>query len=233
MEPPAIRAYNRRPGAGRRGAGEREARAVQDILSLGPPDAAVAAILVHGRDRDPEEMRDLARRLDLPGIRFLFPRAPGRTWYPVRYYDAREANEPALTRAIETYGGLVDTLLAQGRPPERLVLGGFSQGACLTAELLMRRPRRYGAAILWTGGLIGPDGTHWPAPAGLAGLPVYLSSSETDDWVEPGRVRQTEAWLARCGAAVELAMLAERDHRVSDAEIDGARAFLIAHGLGG
>jgi len=204
-----------------------------DCLILGPSvaQASAVAILLHGRGRSPEEMRGIAEQLALPSVRFLFPAAPGGSWYPKNFRSPLAENEPGLSRSLAAYGDLAEAVIAAGTPPDKLVLGGFSQGACLTAELLFRRPHRYGAAIIWTGSVIGPPGTEWPVHGALAGVPVYLSSSENDEWITPAEVHAAETVLRRTGADVQLRMLPERDHCVSEAEIADVRALLMGRGL--
>ena len=110
--------------------------------------------------------------------------------------------------------------------PARLVIGGFSQGACLSAEYLSRHPRRLAGAILWTGGLIGPPGNAWRPDRALDGMPVYITTSETDPFVPPARVRETADWLIASGATVTARIFTSREHMVSDEEIAAARRLL-------
>jgi phospholipase/carboxylesterase len=190
------------------------------------PEASHVGILIHGRGRDPEEMQGLAAALGLPGLRWLFPRADDATWYPQSFLAPIEKNEPRLSAAIAHIEGLVAGLLAEGVPADRILLGGFSQGACLAAEVLARHPRRLAGALLFTGGLIGPPGTAWPVRPVLAGLPVYLTTSEIDEWVPPARVRETEAWLEASGAAVTTRIFVDRPHTVAEEELAGAQALM-------
>lgn len=200
----------------------------ESVIAIGPDRAAAAAvaILVHGRGGSAEGMRDLAVRLDNPAIRFLMPSAPGGTWYPQRFLAPLAANEPALSRAVATCEAMVDGLLAAGVRPENIVLGGFSQGACLTAEFVIRHPRPYGAVLVLTGGLIGPPGTRWPAAPALAGVPVYLTGSSVDEWVPPARVEETARVFEANGARVKLRIFEARPHTVSEEELSDARALL-------
>lgn len=191
-----------------------------------PP--VLTVILVHGRTLNPAYMQAIAERIGVDGIRYLFPAADGNTWYPKSFLSPLAENEPNLSAAIAHYETIVAGLIAEGIDPLSIVVGGFSQGACLTAEYLARHPRRLGGAILWTGGLIGPDGTHWPVRPILKGMPVYLTTAETDPFVPPSRVRRTVEWLRAGGALVTATIFAEREHIVSDAEIDCARNLLSA-----
>jgi phospholipase/carboxylesterase len=200
------------------------------LLAVGPEpaDAKAVAILAHGRGGSPEDMAQLASALDCPDVRFLLPGAPGGTWYPQSFMAPFAANEPWLGRSLANHAAIIDGVIASGVPSERIVLGGFSQGACLTAETLVRAPRRYGGAFILTGGLIGPPGTAWPVTAALAGTPVYLSGSEIDPHVPPARARETARVLGESGALVELRVFADRPHVVTREEIGKARSCLRA-----
>src|SRR4051812_19742146 len=120
-----------------------------------PEDAAATLVLLHGRGHDPESMLDLARRLELDEIACVAPAAPGGSWYPLRFFEPRAANEPDLSRALAGVHRVLDDLQARGVGPERTVLGGFSQGACLAADALATSPRRVAALAVICGGLIG------------------------------------------------------------------------------
>jgi predicted esterase len=200
------------------------------LFAMGPEpdDARAVAIFAHGRGGSPEDMARLAQALEAPEVRFLFPGAPGNTWYPQSFMAPFAANEPYLSRSLQNHAQLIEAVIAEGVSPERIVLGGFSQGACLTAETLVRAPRRYGAALIFTGGVIGPPGTAWPVQPALAGTPVYLTGSEIDQHVPVTRTRETERLLKESGAVVEAHIFADRPHMVTTEEIETARGYLRA-----
>ena len=187
---------------------------------------AVTVVLMHGRTLTPDTMKVIAGRIALGDIRYVLPAADGNTWYPKPFQAPIAENEPNLSAAIAHYEAIVARLLAEGLAPRRLVIGGFSQGACLTAEYLFRHPRRLGGAIMWTGGLIGPPGTTWPPRTELQGMPAYITTSQSDPFVPPARVRETADWLISSGAVTTAQLFAARDHTVSDAEIAAARQLI-------
>jgi phospholipase/carboxylesterase len=189
-------------------------------------DAALAAIMIHGRGRDAEEMAALAVTLAVEGIRYYCPKAPDGSWYPARFIEPLEANQPALGRSLAAIEAELDALHAAGFADDRIVLCGFSQGGCLAAQTLLRRPSTYAAGVLFTGGLIGPPGTVWRSPGRLPGVPILLTGSETDEWVPAWRTRETEAVLSGLGARLETVIYPRREHLVSDDEILRARALL-------
>jgi phospholipase/carboxylesterase len=189
-------------------------------VTVGPPVAGArrVAVVVHGRDQDPEYMLEhLVGRLDAPDVAFVLPAAAERSWYPARYFDPREANEPWLGHALAAVEAAIG-----GVEPERVVLTGFSQGACLVADLLAHVPRRFAGAAILTGAFIGPH----PEPAGLDGVPVFMESSRYDEWVALADVEATAKALEAAGARVELQVSDDREHRIRDAAVAGVRALL-------
>jgi predicted esterase len=209
----------------------------QPTLADGPaPEQALATlILLHGRGATAESILSLYAELGLGALAALAPQAAGCTWYPHSFLAPLEANQPFLDSALRRIESLVADLLARGVPSDRIALLGFSQGACLTLEFTARHPRRYGAVIGLTGGLIGPPGTPRDYPGRLSGTPVFLGTSDPDPHVPFERVRETEGVLARMGAAVELRRYPGMPHTVNDDELNACRIMLqrVASGNGG
>jgi phospholipase/carboxylesterase len=197
-----------------------------ETLTAGNPDAAIAAVLLHGRDQDPEWMLDVARRIDLDdSVSYVLPRAADRSWYPGRFYDPLEDNEPCLGWSLEAIEAAV---AATARPLTHVALVGFSQGACILAEHLARRPAPYAAAAILTGALFGtPDLERLPVGS-LDGLPMFFGSAEDDDWVPIEAVRGTVAAFQRAGARCELRVYDDEEHGVNDDEVAGVRGLLLS-----
>ena len=191
-----------------------------------PGGAPLSAVLIHGRDRTAAEMIGLAEQIGLPEIAWSALQAPSRSWYPGRFMDPVDRNQPHLDRALARVEQEVRSLEAAGVPRRRIALVGFSQGACLACEFVRRQPQRWGAMIAFTGGLFGPEGTTWDASRLLDGTPALITNSDQDEWVPWSRTRETAAVLQRMGAEVTLTLYPGRDHVVGDDEIDQARAIL-------
>ena len=200
----------------------------QPILTTGPPpeSAARTLVLVHGRGASAESILTLAEELRVEGLAALAPQAAGQSWYPHSFLAPLAANQPYLDSALRRLESIVAELLARGVPGERIALLGFSQGACLTLEFTARHPRRYGAVMGLTGGLIGPPGTPRDYPGSLDGTPVFLGTSDPDPHVPFERVRETAAVLARMGAGVELRRYPGMPHTINEDELDACRALL-------
>jgi phospholipase/carboxylesterase len=200
-----------------------------ETLAAGNADAAVAAVLVHGRDQDPEWMLDVARRIDLDeSVAYVLPRAADRSWYPGRFYDPMEDNEPCLGWSLRAIEAAVTLARGPGRPLTRIALVGFSQGACIVAEHLARRPEPYGAAAILTGALFGtPDIDRMPIGS-LDGLPMFFGIAEKDDWIPLAAVRDTVVAFQRAGARCELRVYDDEEHGVNDDEAGAVRGLLLA-----
>ncbi len=185
-----------------------------------PLDAArVAAIVVHGRAQSPEWMREhLVDRLATSDVAFVAPEAAGNTWYPGGFMQDFEANEPWLTWALERIDQLVAQLESAGFPRSRVVLLGFSQGACLLAEYVSRHPARYGGVAILTGGLVGPPGTTWDGGS-LDATPVLLATSDVDDWVPLARTEETRDVFTARGAEVTWRVYEGMEHVINDDEV--------------
>jgi predicted esterase len=202
----------------------------QPVATAGPkPEAADATlILIHGRGADAENMLSLYAELGLESVAAIAPQAAGHTWYPQSFLAPIEANQPYLDSALSKIDSIVADLLARGIAANRIALLGFSQGACLTAEYVARHPRRYGAVMSLTGGLIGPPGTPRDYAGSLDGTPVFLGTSDPDPHVPYERVKETQAVLTRMGATVELRRYPGMPHTINEEELNVCRT-LIQH----
>ena len=194
----------------------------QPILRAGaePSAAQAAMIMIHGRNAAPANILELAPVLDRPDFLYVAPAAAGGTWYPFSFMEARAKNEPGISSGLFVIEFLVNQLIASGFPPHRIMLLGFSQGACLTSEFSIRHPRRYGGVMVLSGGLIGPPGTTWDdVTASLDGTPVFLGCSDVDSHIPAERVLESEAVFRRLGANVTRKLYPGMGHTVIADEI--------------
>jgi predicted esterase len=204
------------------------------LLHAGTPlaQADSALVLLHGRGGSAEDILALGQAIapDLRGrkLALLAPEAPGRTWYLNSFLAPRAANEPYLSSALDRVEALVNEVVAAGIAPERIVLCGFSQGACLSTEFVATHPLRYAGLIAFTGGLIGPPGTAFEFSGSLAGMPALLLTGDPDPHVPLSRVEESASVLRGMGAEVTLHCYPGRPHTVSRVEIDLARALLAS-----
>lgn len=188
-------------------------------------DAAAVCVFLHGRGQSPREMIDtVLTRLAVPGIRFLLPKAPRDAWYDARAVDPlTEATSAQLTEALSVVEAAVEDMRA-GAAGVPLVVAGFSQGACLATEYLMRGGRADAAAIL-TGSRVGAGSEDLPR-RDLAGLPVYASCGDDDAWIPLWAFQKAVSEMAAAGARLRSDILPGRPHHVSAEECAELSRFL-------
>jgi predicted esterase len=211
-----------------RTAGSANPHANQPVLHHGPPlsQARLVMIAVHGRGASADDILSLARQLCPPDVACLAPEAAQHTWYPYTFLAAIDRNEPHLTSAL----GVIETLVADaataGLPADRVVLLGFSQGACLSLEFAARHARRYAAVVGLSGGLIGPPGTPRAYAGSLSGTLVFLGCSDVDPHIPLERVHESAEVLGALGAHVDERIYPRMGHTVNDDEMRAVRALL-------
>jgi len=183
-------------------------------------------IAIHGRGAGAEDIFALAKEVAPSEIAILAPQAAGNTWYPYRFLEPTERNEPYLSSALRVVADLIAELEENGIPPERVALLGFSQGACLALEAAARNPQRYAGVIGFSGGLVGPPGTSFDFTGSLNGTPVFIGSSDVDPHIPKERVEESAAALIRLGADVDARLYPGMGHTVNREELDAARSIL-------
>jgi len=181
-------------------------------------DAEAALVCTHGRGATARGMIQLADDVIQEGVAVLAPQAARRTWYPNSFLAPVERNEPGRRSGLQAISDAIDKAADAGIPTERVMLIGFSQGACLASEYLARNPRRYGGLAALSGGLIGEelDGEY---PGDLEGTPVFLGCSDTDPHIPEERVHETAAVLESMDADVTKRLYEGMGHGITEDEL--------------
>jgi predicted esterase len=200
----------------------------QPVAKRGKPleESRGAVVMMHGRGRDTEDILRMAERIGEETFVYLAPAAKDNSWYPYSFLEPIEKNEPYLSHALEVIGDIVNDLVEKGILKRQIVLAGFSQGACLVAEYAARHAERYGGILLFTGGLIGPPGWRWRYGGSFNGTPIFLGTSDVDEFVPEQRVRETAEIFEKMGANITLRVYPGMDHVVNDDEIAVAKKIL-------
>ncbi|MEO6417982.1 MAG: esterase, partial [Polyangiaceae bacterium] len=164
-------------------------------------------VLLHGYGAPGEDLVPLWRVIDVPrGTRFVFPEAPlrladtvpgaaygeGRAWWPIDMAAIQtammrgevrdmtggvpEGSVPAREALITFIEGLPAAL---GCAPDRIALGGFSQGAMLATDVVLRTELPVAALVIMSGTLLA-DSEWTPLMARRKGLRVLQSHGRED-----------------------------------------------------
>src|SRR5438128_11889073 len=192
----------------------------QRVVTAGEPlaSARAAMILLHGRGASGEDIMTIATEVHHPGWAYLAPQAAGSAWYPNPFTAPLESNEPYLSAALDMISNLVERVESTV-PAQRIMLLGFSQGACLTLEWAARNARRYGAIVGLSGGLIGPDDTPRDYPRSFDETPVFLGCSDVDPYIAKERVLEAADVFKRMGGLVSVRLYPGMGHMVGPEEL--------------
>ena len=208
-----------------------------DLLSFvvrpaaGEPQGAL--VLMHGRGADEHDLAPLLDALDrerrLVG---LLPRGPlllppgGAHWYGVRQVGYPDPG--TFTATLSQTGEWLDAVLAEHRiESDRLVLGGFSQGAVMAYALGLGAGRRRPAAILAMSGFVPRVEGFELDLAGRAGLPVSITHGTNDPVISVQWGRDARDRLETGGLAVSYRE-DPVDHQITVAALEQARAVVRA-----
>jgi predicted esterase len=204
----------------------------QRVLHGGTPlhTARAVVILIHGRGASADDILGLGERVseDVGCVSLFAPQALDHVWYPQRFFAPLESNEPYLTSALNVITDIIAHVAAAGLPSERVIISGFSQGACLSLEYALRNPRRYGGIVGLSGAVIGPPGRDREAVTGLNTTPVYLGCCDKDPHIPLASVEESARLLAAAGATVTKTIFPGMGHTVNDDEVREFRALLSA-----
>ncbi len=196
-------------------------------FGVSPAEAEVLCVFVHGRTQSPEDMMEqVIGRLSAGSIAYCLPRAEGNSWYAARATDAlNDGTREALGISLDYLHGLVEDLRRAGGRDKPLVLGGFSQGACLSLEYALKYGPWNGAMVNLTGCRVGQSTDERPA-ADLDGLPVYLTGSDQDPWIPVSAFAEASEALGRARARLRSELFPGRPHQASEMEVAALDAIL-------
>jgi predicted esterase len=200
----------------------------QPLLTLGDTSnhAERVVILLHGRGATAESMLPIVEALEIEKTRYLIPQAAENRWYPQTAFGPLDVNEPDLSSALQVVEDLIKQVKKEGYDGTQIFLGGFSQGACLAAEFLVRNPAKYGGVFVLSGALIGPPDQPRNPSGDLKGTEVFIGGNDLDPWVKEPLFHEAARIFTSLGAEVDLQIYPGLGHTISMDEIQKVRGLL-------
>lgn len=200
----------------------------QPVASAGadPNEAVAVMILVHGRGASARSILMFADEFNRQDIHYRAPQAKGHTWYPRSFMAPKEMNEPGISSGLQAIHDIITALNEEGIPTDRIVLLGFSQGACLATEFAARHPKKFGGVIGLSGGLIGQEMDTGKYSGSLEGVPVFLGCSDSDPHIPVERVRKTAEVFEALNADLTTEIYPGMGHTVNEDEVGNVNAIL-------
>lgn len=199
----------------------------QNTATAGLPleEAQAAMIIIHGRGATAPSILTLAHEFNLEGFTVFAPQAHQNTWYPNSFLAPMESNQPGLDFGLAKIAALVAQIEAAGMPAEKIMIGGFSQGACLSSEYVARNAKRYGGVFILSGGVIGPPDTPRNYAGSMSSTPVFLGCSDIDFHIPVARVHESADVFEALGANVDKRIYPNMGHTVNLDEIEAVKAM--------
>lgn len=185
-----------------------------------PDEADAAMILIHGRGATAESILMLTDEFGENNLHYVAPQANRFQWYPHSFLAPTEQNEPELSSGLQAIFDIVSDLEEAGIPKEKIILLGFSQGACLASEFVARHPARYGGLVALSGGLIGENVSEENYSSSLENTPCFVGCSDVDPHIPVERVYESAEILENLGADVNKQIYPGMGHTVNRDEIE-------------
>ncbi|QYA24114.1 phospholipase [Gramella sp. MT6] len=190
-------------------------------------EAKKALILLHGRGGSAQQILSLADNLNTKDFALFAPQATNNTWYPYSFLAPPSQNEPWLSSALDILNQLLDDIKSEGIASENIYFGGFSQGACLTAEFVTRNAEQFGGIAIFTGGLIGDNIYPENYSGDFNGTPIFIGAGNPDAHVPVERVKETQKIMESMNAKVSVSIYDNRPHTISQDEIEKANQLVF------
>jgi phospholipase/carboxylesterase len=182
-----------------------------------------AILLCHGFGAPGDDLVGLASAIDAgPGVRWFFPAAPhtlagaGRAWWNIDLERriTLGARGQADQLRLETPDGLVSARAAleatlavlerdHGVSRDRLIIGGFSQGAMVTTELALAAEVPFAGLAILSGTLLSQD--RWAAAAHARGASIHalMAHGRRDPLLRFADAEALRTLLEEGGASVD------------------------------
>lgn len=214
-----------------------------DVIEIPNSDPkAITVVCLHGYGADRRDLAPLAQELQTRRpLAWIFPDAPevldwgGRAWFPIDIAAFEEASRTGATRDLssrEPAGmaaarkALEAFLKELGRPWDKIVLMGFSQGAMLAVDAALRAPRPPAGVVALSGTLVDAKTLAELAPT-RKGLKFFMSHGSADPILGFKLARALEKALIGAGWAGKLLRF-EGGHAVPSETLAALRAWLEA-----
>jgi phospholipase/carboxylesterase len=188
--------------------------------------AAAAMIMVHGRGALAKGMLPLTDQFAQPDFHYLAPQAQNHTWYPYSFLEPTEKNQPGISSGLQLLYDLLESVAQAHIPKEKIILLGFSQGACLATEFAARHPQKLGGVVAYSGGLIGPEINLENYSGSMDQTPVFIGCADNDPHVPQERLNETESVFEKLNADVNKQIYKGMGHTIIEEEIKQVRGMM-------
>lgn len=212
-------------------------------IEISPPaDQAVkgSVIFLHGLGDTAYGWADTTFYIaqQIPGLRFVLLTAPSQpvtlnggyvmpSWYDIKGLDER-SNETCdgIIESQETVLDVLQKEVERGIAPEKIVIGGFSQGGAMSLWTGLQIADKNIAGVLCLSGYL-PNAANWKLSACGTRTPVAIFHGEDDQVVKLSMAEKSCEFVKKGGATQMLyKTYADLTHSVCDEEIGDVISWL-------
>jgi phospholipase/carboxylesterase len=203
----------------------------------GPP----SLVLLHGYGSNAGDWLQFEHKLQVPqGGRLVFPQGPlrgpngarGWWWLNIEGHVPPGERYPDFSTAtpggIKVASQLVRKLLT--KVPGPIVLGGFSQGAMLSAEIAFQTDQELAALVL-IGGTTVNEAAWVERFPGRRQMPIFIAHGRNDGVLPFATMERFQARIRAAGLDVTWFPY-DGGHNIPDSVIEALNAFLTGVALG-
>ncbi len=204
------------------------------------PNPTAAVIWLHGLGADGNDFAGLVPQLDLSGlppIRFIFPHAPSipvtlnngyvmPAWYDILGTQLQRVEDAVgIRKSALDVEALIADQVAQGIPPSRIVLAGFSQGCAMVLHTGLRYPKTLAGIMALSGYLPLADTVAAEKNPANQATPIFIAHGTMDPMIELGRAEASRDALIAQGCTVQWKTY-QMPHSVHPREVADIGHFL-------
>ena len=184
-------------------------------------------VLLHGAGADERDMIGLWRQLPADFV-VVSPRAPfgdaggGYRWY--RRGTGREADIAISRKIVDLVIG--NAMQRFDADPQRVFIGGFSQGAAMVYEVALREPDRFRGAVVLSGSMFPSEASALPTGVDRSREAFFIGHGTADPRIPFGAATTARAVLTRLGVPTAFHAYTGMRHETGEAEIRDLAAWL-------
>jgi phospholipase/carboxylesterase len=190
-------------------------------------------VLMHGVGSNEQDLFSLAPQIPeqfhVVSLRAPFRMGPGaHAWFDfsIEPGGARTINEAQEAESRKLAARAIEAAAAQrGVPPERVVVGGFSQGGIMALSLLLTQPGLMHAALVWHSRLLQQVLPLAAPPDALRGKQMWLSHGTHDNVIPLANAQAIAHHMAKLPVEVTYREFASA-HEIRPSELAATVAWL-------
>ncbi len=196
-----------------------------------------AVIFLHGLGADGFDFKDIFTRPQFNKIRFILPHAPYqpvtinqsyemRAWYDL--YDLsldKDEDELGMERSSLNIQKLIEEQISLGIPSEKIIIGGFSQGAAMSFYLGLKYHKKLGGIAALSGYLPLKESLTESVKGKLANMPIFMAHGLYDNVIDIQIADSSFKKLLKKFNSVSF-LKYPMGHEVCEKEIDDLSIFL-------